>query len=582
MEELVDRGLMPPIVVVLVMVWFAAPREPAGTVAFLLLAGLAVWAVSRPIGRLWRRQRSTSKRALAPGRRYLRPPAWPEGWATTPGIQAAGLHASSGPARQRVYLGQMDGLSRRRIGCVCERTRVFAPRGESALVVGPTGSGKTSSVLAPTLVGWGPGPVVVTSTKPDVLETWGVREAEGMNTLYDPTGSVGRPDLCVGWSPLARCGWWDGAVECAAVMLQPQALDTTSLNAQHFAAMAKQLLAPLLHAAALAGRPIAEARGWLLSAEFSEPLEILDQHNAAAAAEELRGVALLPFGEHQSGILATAATALGWVVRDSVRASTDPDETDQLDIDAFLDRGGTLYIVSPSRTMHELAPLTAALVDAIAARGLERAVEQGGQLQPRLLLALDEAANIAPLASLPSLVAEGGQQGVTSIVVLQDISQAYERWGRNGAHTLWNNATVRVVLPGVADPATVDLVSKFAGEIERWVPSVSNQTSRGHTGGKHGSNNWGSTESKSWSTRVEPLLRGGDVQRLRRGEGLLLARSLPPARLALQPELPSAGPPAPPALALSAATATREALGTAEPDLEVSEQLSGVGAPAPG
>jgi type IV secretory pathway TraG/TraD family ATPase VirD4 len=234
--------------------------------------------------------------------------------------------------------------------------------------------------------------------------------------------------------------------------------------------------------------------------------------------------------------------------------------------------------------MQELAPLTAALVDAIAARALERAVEQGGQLAPRLLLALDEAANIAPLASLPSLVAEGGQQGVTSVVVLQDISQAYGRWGRDGAHTLWNNATVRVVLPGVADPATVDLVSKFAGEIERWVPSINNQWSEGRSSGghpRHVNRNRGSSESRSWSTRVEPLLRGGEVQRLRRGEGLLLARSLPPARLVLQPELPSTGPPAPDDLAIYPAAATREALGTAEPDDVVSEHLSGVGAPGP-
>jgi hypothetical protein len=403
------KVLVRPFAVVLAVVWLADPGETAGAVAFLLMVVLGALAASRRIRRRWRR--STSRRALAPGRRYLRPPAWPPGWATTAGIQAAGLLTSTGLAPERVYLGRMDGVFRCRIGRVCVRTRVFAPRGESALVLGPTGSGKTSSVLAPTLVGWGPGPVVVTSTKPDVLETWGVREAEGMNTLYDPTGSVGRPDLCVGWSPLTRCGWWDGAVECAAVMLHPRALDTTSLNAQHFADMAKQLLAPLLHAAALAGRPIADARSWLLSAEFSEPLELLDQHDATTAREELNGVALLPFGEHLSGILATAATALGWVVRDSVRASTDPEETDQFNIDAFLDLGGTVYIVSPSRTMQELAPLTAALVDAIATRALERAVERGGRLQPRLLLALDEAANIAPLASLPSLVAEGGTTG---------------------------------------------------------------------------------------------------------------------------------------------------------------------------
>src|SRR5262249_43560229 len=157
------------IVVVLVIVWLAFPGEPASTVAFLLLVGLALWSGLRLIRRRWRRP--ASGRALAPGRRYVRPPEWPSGWATTAGLQAAGLLTSSQATRERVYLGRMDGVFHNRLGYVCRRTRVCAPTGESALVLGPTGSGKTTSVLAPTLIGWGPGPVVVTSTKPDVLET---------------------------------------------------------------------------------------------------------------------------------------------------------------------------------------------------------------------------------------------------------------------------------------------------------------------------------------------------------------------------------------------------------------------------
>ena len=58
MQELVERGLVPPIVIVLVVVWLAVPGKPASIVAFLVLVGLAAWWVSRPIGRLWRRRRS--------------------------------------------------------------------------------------------------------------------------------------------------------------------------------------------------------------------------------------------------------------------------------------------------------------------------------------------------------------------------------------------------------------------------------------------------------------------------------------------------------------------------------------------
>ncbi|MGI8608962.1 MAG: type IV secretory system conjugative DNA transfer family protein [Candidatus Dormibacteria bacterium] len=330
---------------------------------------------------------------------------------------------------------------------------LFLPRGQSALVVGPTGSGKTSSVMKPAVVCWGAGGAVVTSTKPDVLRTWANRAQYGPVWLYDPTGSVGRPDLTVGWTPLLRCETWDHAVEAAAAMLAPHARDTTAKNAAHFAAMGRQLLAPLLHAAALSGAPISEVRTWVLGGAFEVPLAALAKANAVTARAELLAIAGLPEGEHAGSIRATAATALAWAVRDSIRASTDPAKTPQLDIDRLLTECGTVYVVSPSRTMTELAPLTSALIDAIAGRALELAVQRGGRLSPPLLLALDEAAHVSPIDSLPALLAEGGQQGVTCLVALQDISQAYSRWGRDAAHTLWNNAGARVVLPGARRPA---------------------------------------------------------------------------------------------------------------------------------
>jgi len=51
--------------------------------------------------------------------------------------------------------------------------------------------------------------------------------------------------------------------------------------------------------------------------------------------------------------------------------------------------------------------------------------EQGA----RLLLALDELANVAPLPRLASIVSEGGGQGVVTLACLQDLSQARSRWG---------------------------------------------------------------------------------------------------------------------------------------------------------
>ena len=478
------------------------------------------------------------------------------GWASTKDLQQAGMFAPDAATWGRLYLADQMGLWQEgKKKPKPKQASLFLPTGQSALVLGPTGSGKTSAVIKPAVVCWGPGSAVVTSTKPDVLRTWADRAQHGPVWLYDPTGSVGRPDLTVGWTPLWRCETWDHAVEAAAAMLAPSARDTTAKNAAHFAAMGRQLLAPLLHAAALSGAPISEVRTWVLAGAFEVPLAALAKANAETARAELLAIAGLPEGEHAGSIRATAATALAWAVRDSIRASTDPSKTTQLDIDRLLTERGTVFVVSPSRTMTELAPLTSALIDAIAGRALELAVQRGGRLSPPLLLALDEAAHVSPIDSLPALLAEGGQQGVTCLVALQDMSQAYARWGRDAAHTLWNNAGARVVLPGLADPPSLELVSKQTGEIERWYQSVSN--SSGSTSGTHSNQSWlgGSSSGKSqqrsdsWSTRWEPLLRAADVGRMSPGTAILLARSMKPAWLMLSPmhlddiahELPAAG-----------------------------------------
>jgi type IV secretory pathway TraG/TraD family ATPase VirD4 len=83
---------------------------------------------------------------------------------------------------------------------------------------------------------------------------------------------------------------------------------------------------------------------------------------------------------------------------------------------------GTLYVVSPSRIQEELAPLIAALLDALCAQAIDLAITSAnGRLERPLLLALDEVANIAPIRSLPRLLSEGIQQGIVPVLGVQDM-----------------------------------------------------------------------------------------------------------------------------------------------------------------
>jgi type IV secretion system protein VirD4 len=278
------------------------------------------------------------------------------------------------------------------------------PPGCAAIIVGPPRAGKTRKVIAPTLAAWA-GPALVTSTKGDILASAGHRSRIGPVAVYDPTGSLGHAEASVGFSPLSRCQTWDGAVEVAAALLSPASADETVRHGEHFAIAARALLAPLFHAAALSGGGIDRARGWLGRSEFSQPAEILRGAGATIALEELSGVAAQAVGDYRTSVLGTAQVALAWASRAAVRASSDPALTPQIDLGELIARNGTLYVVSPSRIQEELAPLIAALLDALCARAIDLAITSPtGRLTHPLLLALDEVANIAPIRSLPRLL----------------------------------------------------------------------------------------------------------------------------------------------------------------------------------
>ncbi|MDA8286273.1 MAG: type IV secretory system conjugative DNA transfer family protein, partial [Actinomycetota bacterium] len=88
---------------------------------------------------------------------------------------------------------------------------------QSVLVLGPPRSGKTTALVVPNVLA-APGPVVATSTKPDVI-TWtrAERASLGRCWLLDPTGTVPLPPGVeqLRWSPVAAAARWDGALVVA-------------------------------------------------------------------------------------------------------------------------------------------------------------------------------------------------------------------------------------------------------------------------------------------------------------------------------------------------------------------------------
>ena len=78
---------------------------------------------------------------------------------------------------------------------------------------------------------------------------------------------------------------------------------------------------------------------------------------------------------------------------------------------SLLQGQGTLYVVAPTKDQERLAPLFAGLVEHVIDAAYARAAA-GRPCQPPLLVVLDEAANTAPIRTLPQIAATAAGQGM--------------------------------------------------------------------------------------------------------------------------------------------------------------------------
>jgi type IV secretion system protein VirD4 len=387
----------------------------------------------------------------------------------------------------------------------------------SVLVLGPTQSGKTSGLAIPGLLEW-PGPVLATSVKGDlVAHTRAYRAELGTTWVFDPTATSGAGPSS-GWSPLQEATTWNGAQRVAAWLVEatPSRAGLTE-GAFWFAAAAK-LLAPLLLAAARAGRTMADVVRWTNMQEREEVERLLGE-----AGEIEAGVAFFASTGRDERIKSSIYTTLETVLapyEDPVVAAT-ANFTD-IDPAALVAGRHTLYLCGPAHEQARLQGVFAALVASVVSAAVERVQRTGRALDPPLLLVLDEVANIAPLRDLDTLASTAAGMGIQLVTVCQDLAQLASRYGTERARTIANNHRAKVILSGIADVGTLDTVSGLAGEQAVREQTVTADLRDGRR----------TTSSAIAYRRLAPA---DELRRIRPGEGVLVYGYLPPVRLELRP-----------------------------------------------
>jgi type IV secretion system protein VirD4 len=396
---------------------------------------------------------------------------------------------------------------------VARTSGLAAEKAQSLVVIGPTQSGKTTSLAVPAILGW-QGPVVAASVKSDLLRhTLGTRARQGQVWCIDPTGSTGARAST--WSPLAGCAHWPTACRAAAELCEAAMVDGTSADGEFWYATAAKLLAPLFAAAALDRRTMADVVRWVDTQEVGEVAQILER----GASPEILNAAQATWCRDErtrSSAYTTAETVLAPFVHPPEGTATGG----TFEPRHLLGGSHTLYLCAPAHDQRRLRGYFTALTQAVLRRAFDVATKAGRPLDPPLLVVLDEAAHIAPLPELDGLAATCASHGIQIVTVWQDLAQVRGRYGPR-APTVLNNHRAKLFLPGIADPDTLEYASRLIGDEEASQPSVT----RDPTGRR----------STSTTTSPRRLLPPESLRCLERGRGVLVYGTLPPTRLQLRP-----------------------------------------------
>src|SRR5690606_5446585 len=110
--------------------------------------------------------------------------------------------------------------------------------------------------------------------------------------------------------------------------------------------------------------------------------------------------------------------SLGALADPRVLDAVSPTDGEAFDPARLPQNSGTLYLLATGAGANSSAALVSAFVEDLVETARRMAARNpGARLDPPLLLALDEIGNLAPLPSLPSLMAEGGGTGITTMPV---------------------------------------------------------------------------------------------------------------------------------------------------------------------
>jgi type IV secretion system protein VirD4 len=452
------------------------------------------------------------------------------------GAELVAFSARAMVKRSKVILGEHDRDPSRsgvRLGKEkFSRKEIWIPKESTLLVIAPPRSGKTSGTVAPAVVAHD-GPVVATGVRDDIM-TWTHpwrRHMNGPMWLCEPMREPGR-ELPAGvkavrWSPLAGCG------DMVQARLRSEALFAAvaegGSNDTFWRNNGQALLSAYLLAAALQNGVMSDVVRWADRDTDASPVEAiravadtlnpgLDQASLLSAAAQLEA-AIAQDPRYKAGVTGQVLQALEPFRLPRIQEMCNVSIAESFNPADFVKTAGTIWMLGSDSQQRQSAGVCTALTSAIAEAARDEARRSPhGRLRPPLLLALDEAVNVAPIPRLDQLLSTGGGSGLQTIVVLQSMAAARNAWGKEMGDALLDFNNAKLVLGGLSDAQDLQDLSALLGQREEITTQVS----------RNGRSGFLESGEHSYSWRQVPVMRPDEIRALRsedKGEALLIARS---------------------------------------------------------
>jgi len=466
---------------VLLAAAFAARQVLAAVIVVIAVAVPAVLVLRAR----WRRYSSGGPIAARRRRRY-------QGWAGRQDIRRATRAARRltrrvAPGTSLLVLGTRGRWPRRQPVAVC--------REKSALYIGIPGSGKSGALACHAADA--PGALFATSTKTELLlDTLPYRRWLGGRTwILNPDG-YGNIPTTLAWSPLEGCESPETAIRRAGDLMAASPRDKTGKDSWH-EARGTELLYYMLHAAALVGATMREARAWVSDPLSREPMSILESCAADPDWPGELAALLADSADNLGALVSSARPALAWMNDRVMKAAACPPPGEGFSAWDFASSADSVYLIGRNRSM---APYFAALGSEIFEQLKWYAMESpGGRLQVPFTYVLDEMPLTCPMP-VHDMLAEARGYLITITMGIQSTNQLRGRWGDHDGATIRSASPVEVILGG---EKTEDLSAVF-DQRDTWADSRDNGGGKARTPGS------------------EPLLPPGALRTMKAGRAALL------------------------------------------------------------